>query len=119
MNSRDIYWPGGYFTFKNIIQFYNVNSLTKSPLKHSLTVLFYNFKKMEFNPLYWFTLPGFVLCSGGLYIGLYLSRTFYLGGSLPFGPTILMVILTLLGMVMAFTGILLHSISGLFRYLRK
>jgi len=74
---------------------------------------------MEFNPLYWFTLPGFVLFSVGLYIGLDLLRTFYLGGSLAFGPTFLMVILTIIGTGMTFTGILLHSISGLMRYLRE
>ncbi|WP_292390763.1 hypothetical protein [Methanosarcina sp. UBA5] len=74
---------------------------------------------MEFNPLYWFTLPGFVLCSGGLYIGLDLLQTFCLGGRLAFGPTVLMVILTFIGTGMIFTGILLHSILGLFRYLRE
>jgi hypothetical protein len=74
---------------------------------------------MEFNPLYWFTLPGFVLCSSGVYIALYLSRTFSLDGNLPFGMTVLMVMLMLLGMFMVFTGILLHSISGLFKHLQK
>jgi len=74
---------------------------------------------MKFNPLYWFTLPGFVLCSIGLYIGLDLLRTFYLGGSLAFRPTVLMVILTIIGTGMTFTGILLHAISGLLRHLRE
>jgi hypothetical protein len=114
-----IYWPGGYFTFKNIIQFYNVKGLTRSPFKHNLTVRFDNFLKMEFNSLYWFTFPGFVLYSGGLYIGLDLLRTFSLGGSLAFWPTVLMVILTLIGTGMTFTGILLHSISGLLRHIRE
>lgn len=96
-----------------------MDGLTKSPLKHGLTVLLNNFKKMEFNPLYWFTLPGFVIFSGGFYIGLFLLRTSYFGGSLAFGPTVLMVMLILLGMSMTFTGILLHSISGLFRHLQE
>jgi hypothetical protein len=95
-----------------------MNSLAKSPLKDSLTTLSNNFRKMEFNPLYWLTLPGFVLFSGGLYIGLYLSRTFHLGRNLPFEPTVLMVMMILLGTFMTFTGILLHSLSGLFRYLQ-
>jgi hypothetical protein len=73
---------------------------------------------MELNPLYWF-LPGFVLWSGGLYIGLDSLRTFYLGGSLAFGPTVLMVILIIIGTGMTFTGILLHSISGLFKHLQE
>ena len=96
---------------------YNLNDSTKNPLKYGLAVLFNNFKKMEFNPLYWFTLPGLVLCSGGLYVGLYLLRISYLGGRLPFGPTVLMVLLTVIGMGFAFTGILLHSVSGLLRRL--
>ena len=74
---------------------------------------------MEFSPLYWFTLPGFVLCSVGLYVGLDLLQTFYLGGSLTFGPTVLMVILTVIGTGMIFTGILLHAISGLLQYIRE
>lgn len=119
MNSSGIYWSGGYFTFKNIIQFYNVNGLTISPFKRNLTIRFNNYLKMEFNSLYWFTFPGFVLCSGGLYIGLGLLRTFYLDGSLAFKPTVLTVILTVIGAGMTFTGILLHSISGLLRYLRE
>ncbi|MFY9201992.1 MAG: hypothetical protein WBI78_07875 [Methanosarcina flavescens] len=75
---------------------------------------------MEFNPLYWFVLPGLILCSGGLYIGLYLLQNFFLVDErLPFGPTVLMVVISIVGMEMAFTGILLHSISGLFRHLQE
>jgi hypothetical protein len=74
---------------------------------------------MEFNPLYWFVLPGFVFCSGGLYTGFYLLQNYYLGGRLPFGPTVLMVLLSILGMGMTFTGILLHAISGLFKHLQE
>ncbi len=99
---------------------YYVNGSTKNPLRHSLTALLNTFKDMEFNkPLYCFTLPGFVLSAGGLYMGLSFLQTFYLGGSLKFGPTILMVLLTFVGIGMAFTGILLHSISGLFRHLKE
>ena len=105
--------------FKNIIQLYNVNGLAKSPLKHSLAVLLNIFKEIEFNkPLYYFTLPGIVLSSSGLYIGFYLLQTLNLGGSLAFWPAVFVVLLTLLGMSMAFTGILLHLISGLFRHLQ-
>jgi hypothetical protein len=39
--------------------------------------------------------------------------TFYLGGSLNFGPTLLMIMLTLVGCFMGFTGIILHSMSRL------
>jgi hypothetical protein len=98
---------------------HNTNNSAKNSLKSSLAVRLNNFKKMEFNPLYWFVLPGLILCSGGLYIGLYLLQNFFLGEKLPFGPTVLMVMISILGMEMAFTGILLHSISGLFRHLQE
>lgn len=72
---------------------------------------------MEINkPLYSFTLPGFILGAGGLYMGLNLLQTFYLGGSSNFGSTVLMALLTLGGIFMAFMGILLHLIAGLISY---
>jgi len=36
---------------------------------------------------------------------------FYHGGSLAYGPTLLMILLTLVGSFLAMTGIILHSIS--------
>jgi hypothetical protein len=47
----------------------------------------------------------------GIGMGLEFLRTFYHGGSLYYGPTLLMVLLTLLGCFMTLTGIILHSIS--------
>jgi glycosyltransferase involved in cell wall biosynthesis len=97
---------------------YDVDGSTEHPLKHGLNVLVKILTDMEFNrPLYYFTLPGLFFGIAGLYMGLLLLQTFYLGGSLYFGPTILMILLTLVGTFMAFTGILLHSISGLIRHL--
>ena len=97
---------------------YDVDGSTEHPLKHGLNVLVKILTDMEFNrPLYYFTLPGLIFGILGLYMGLLLLQTFYLGGSLYFGPTILMILLTLVGTFMAFTGILLHSISGLIRHI--
>ena len=89
---------------------YDVDGSTENPIRHGLGVLLMVLKDMEFNkPLYYFTLPGSVLVAGGLYMGFGFLRTFYLGGSLNFGPTVLMVLLTLVGTFLVFTGILLHS----------
>jgi hypothetical protein len=44
-------------------------------------------------------------------MGLNFLRVFYHGGGLQFGPALLMILLTLVGSFMAFTGIILHSIS--------
>jgi glycosyltransferase involved in cell wall biosynthesis len=98
---------------------YDIGSSTENPIKHGLTVLYRVFKDMEYNkPLYYFTLPGFVFGAIGLYMGLTFLRTFYLGGGLNFGPTMLMILLTLVGVFMSFTGIILHSISRLIMNLK-
>lgn len=98
---------------------YDVDGSTENPVKHGLTVLLKIFKDMEYSkPLLYFTLPGFLLGTSGLYMGLTFLRNFYLGGSLYFGPTMLMILLTLVGVFMSFTGILLHSISDLITRLK-
>jgi hypothetical protein len=71
---------------------------------------------MEFNrPLFYFTLPGAFLGIGGLYMGARSLQTFASGGSLFFGPTMLMVMLIVVGSFMTLTGILLHSLSVILR----
>lgn len=98
---------------------YDVDGSTENPVKHGLTVLLKIVLDMEYNkPLYYFTLPGFLLGAGGFYMGLNFRRNFFLGGSLNFGPTMLIILLTLVGVFMSFTGILLHSIAGLLMHLK-
>lgn len=98
---------------------YDVDGSTENPIKHGLTVLLKIIKDMEYNkPLYYFTLPGFILAVVGLYMGVTFLRTFYLGENLNFGPTVLMILLTLVGVFMSFTGVLLHSIAGLIMQLK-
>ncbi|AKB61536.1 dolichyl-phosphate mannose synthase [Methanosarcina mazei] len=93
---------------------YDVDCSTINPVKHGLNVLFKILKDIEFNrPLYYFTVPGFVLVMGGLYLDLTFLHNFFLGGSLNFGPTVFMILLTLVGIFMAFTGVILHSIREL------
>ncbi len=98
---------------------HDVDGSTENPVRRSLADLFRIFKYIEYNkPLYCFTLPGSLLGAGGLYMGSGFLRTFYLGGSLNFGPAVLMILLTLTGAFMAFTGIMLHSIAGLIPHLK-
>jgi glycosyltransferase involved in cell wall biosynthesis len=98
---------------------YDVDGSTENPIRHGLVVLLTVLKDIEFNkPLYYFTFPGLVLGAGGLYMGFGFLRAFYLGGGLEFGPTILMILLTLVGTFMGFTGIMLHSIAGLGTHLK-
>lgn len=93
---------------------YDVDCSTEHPLRHGLGVLVKILKDMEFNrPLYYFTIPGIVMGGVGAYMGLSFLQTFYFGGALNFGPTMLMILLTLIGTFMAFTGIMLHSMARL------
>ncbi len=95
---------------------YDVDCSSENPVRHGVGVLVRVLKDMEFNkPLYYFTVPGLVMTVFGLILGLGFLRDFYLGASLNFGPTILMIMITLIGTFMTFTGMMLHSISRLIR----
>ncbi|MCM1987584.1 glycosyltransferase family 2 protein [Methanococcoides seepicolus] len=91
---------------------YDVDCSTEHPVKHGIGVLVKILRDMEFNkPLYYFTVPGMAMGLTGLYFGISFLQSFSMGGSLPFGPTLLMVMLMIIGTFMAFTGIILHSIA--------
>lgn len=91
---------------------YDVDGSTENPIRHGLIVLLKILNDVKFNrPLYYFTIPGTILGSGGIYLALFFLQTFYPGGSLNFGLAILIILLTLIGMFMAFTGIMLHLIT--------
>jgi hypothetical protein len=96
---------------------YEVNRSAENPLRHGPNVLLNIFNDMEFNsPLYYFTLPGFMLVTGGLYVRFNHVQTFYPDGSFNLESAILTLLLIFIGIFMAFTGVLLHSIAGLIRY---
>ncbi len=107
----------GDLTLQNVTQVCDINCSKENPLRHIPNVLLNMFDDMEFNsPLYYFTLPGFILVAGGLYVCLNHVQTFYPHGSFNFEAAVLMLFLTFIGVFMAFTGILLHSITGLLKY---
>jgi glycosyltransferase involved in cell wall biosynthesis len=90
---------------------YDVDCSTENPIYHGVKVLVNILQDMEFRrPLYYFTVPGMIIGSIGLGLGLIFLQDFYHGNSLQFGPTLLMILLTLVGLFFAFTGIILHSI---------
>jgi len=91
---------------------YDVDGSSEHPVAHGVRVLLKVLHDMELRrPLYYFTAPGIVMAGAGVLMGLDFLRTFYRGGSLYYGPTLLMILLTLLGSFMALVGIILHSIS--------
>ncbi len=90
---------------------------TDNPISHGMRVLIDLFRDMELRkPLYYFTVPGAIMSTIGIFMGLNFLRIFYHGGSLSFGPTILMILLTLVGSFMVFTGIILQSLSNLINH---
>jgi len=96
---------------------YDVKCSKEHPLKHGIKVLVNVLHDMELQrPLYYFTVPGMVFSTVGLIMGLSFLQEFYHGGGLSFGPTLLMILLTLGGLFMAFTGIILHTMSKLINY---
>ena len=87
---------------------------TQNPVCHGVKTLLKILHDMELRrPLYYFTLPGIMMAALGICLGLDFLRTFYHGGTLSFGPTLLMILLTLIGSFMALTGIVLHTMSKL------
>lgn len=88
------------------------NCSSEHPFIHGPRVLFTILKDMEYRrPLYYFTVPGMVMASTGFLMGLKFLQDYFFGGYLRFGPTLLMVMLTIIGTFMVFTGIILHAIS--------
>jgi hypothetical protein len=107
----------GGITLQYIMQVSDLNHSVKIRLRHELVVLLNFFRNMEFNePLYYLTLPGLFLSTGGVYTGLNLMQAYSLGGIFDFGFSFFTVLLTFSGMCLAFAGILVHSIAGFMKY---
>ena len=91
---------------------YDVGDSSEHPVAHGVRVLVKVLHDMELRrPLYYFTVPGLLMAAAGIFMGLDFLGTFARGGSLQYGPTLLMVMLTLVGSFTALTGIILHAIS--------
>ncbi len=85
---------------------------TESPVSHGVRVLLNLLRDMEIRrPLYYFTLPGMAMAAVGIGMGADFLRQFYHAEPLNYDPTLLMILLMLVGSFMAFAGIILH-----FRY---
>ena len=91
---------------------YDVDGSSENPVSHGVKVLVMILQDMELNrPLFYFSAPGTVLSAVGIWMGLVFLSRFYHGEALQFGPTLLMILMTLVGSFMVLTGIILHSIA--------
>ncbi len=83
-------------------------------LSHGLEVLVHILQEMEFNrPLYYFALPGVILIIIGLTAWLYFFGSYLNHHMESLLPTVMAVMVSLGGLIIAFTGIILHSMSRL------
>ncbi len=99
---------------------YDVDGSSENPVAHGLRILIRVLHDMELRrPLYYFTVPGIAMATVGIGMGLEFLRIFYHGGSLMYGPTLLMVLLTLIGSFMAMTGIILHSMARMISQMKN
>ena len=91
---------------------YDVNGSKKNPVTHGIGVLVKVLQDMEFNrPLWYFTFPGMILIAVGLISGLIFFGSYLNHESHTLAPTTLAALLTIAGTFIAFTGIILHSMS--------
>ncbi|WP_424355692.1 glycosyltransferase family 2 protein [Methanobacterium sp. MBAC-LM] len=91
---------------------YDVDGSTKHPVSHGIGVLMRVINDLEFQrPLYYFTLPGAIIVITGVVLGLLFFGDYLGGGSRSLLPTILAIMMTMVGGFLAFTGIILDSMT--------
>jgi glycosyltransferase involved in cell wall biosynthesis len=90
---------------------YDLDGSTKKPVGHGLGVMFSILKYLEVqHSLLFFGVPGLILFVAGLIVGLNVFVSYRSSGFLPFGPTIIMVMLLVIGMLSGMTGLILHAV---------
>ena len=99
---------------------YDMDSSTKNPINHGLSVLIKVVNDLQFQrPLFYFALPGTIVTLSGIILGLMFfgnymaisSNNIAPPTSYSLAPTILAIMMTLIGGFLVLTGILLDSIG--------
>ncbi|MEE9288929.1 MAG: glycosyltransferase family 2 protein, partial [Bacteroidota bacterium] len=98
---------------------YDVEGSTKGPLRHGLSVIGSMIRYIETeHALLFFGVPGIVLFVLGLSIGFRVIDSFYQTRELAVGLGLLTVLLLVAGMLLVFTGLILHAVLNATRRLR-
>ena len=93
---------------------YDLDGSTENPVTHGVGVLLKIIKDMELRrPLIYFTLPGFVIFLIGIGSGVWFLNDYLNGTSINFGPTVIAIMLVVVGLFLMLNGILLDSIRKL------
>ena len=95
---------------------YDVNGSKKNPVTHGVGVLVKILQDIEFNrPLWYFTFPGLIMIIIGLFSGLIFFGQYLNHSSSSLAATTLSALLAIGGTFIAFTGIILHSMSKMIK----
>ena len=93
---------------------------THNPVIHGVTVLSNILTEIEYNnPLIYFVVPGVMLLGFGCATGVFVLSSYNIGGYLPLGPTLLMMMLSIIGTFAVFSGLMLHSMTRIIRSLNS
>ena len=93
---------------------YDLDGSTENPVIHGVGVLLKIIKDMELRrPLIFFTFPGFIIFLIGIGTGIWFFNDYISGASISFGPTVITIILVVIGLFLMLNGILLDSIRKL------
>ncbi|MBZ9570218.1 glycosyltransferase family 2 protein [Methanobrevibacter sp. TMH8] len=93
---------------------YDLNGSTENPITHGVGVLLKIIKDMELRrPLIYFTLPGLIIFIIGIITGIWFLNDYINGTSINFGPTVIAIMLIVIGLFLMLNGILLDSIRKL------
>ncbi|CAD6493506.1 MAG: Undecaprenyl-phosphate 4-deoxy-4-formamido-L-arabinose transferase [Candidatus Argoarchaeum ethanivorans] len=92
---------------------------SKNPVSHGFGVLMDLIRIFEYKrPLHVFGGIGILMLGIGTIVGVWVIKSYDISGILPLGPTLLMILLFIIGTFATFTGIILHSIAQLFDRLK-
>jgi glycosyltransferase involved in cell wall biosynthesis len=87
---------------------------SKNPVSHGVGVLVDLIRDFEYkHPLHVFGGVGISTLGIAIILGMWIIESYNASGTLSFGPTLLMILLFIIGTFTAFTGIILHSIAQL------
>jgi glycosyltransferase involved in cell wall biosynthesis len=93
---------------------YDVGRSSTHPVSHGVQVLMGVLRTIEFKrPLLAFTIPGLILIAFATGLAFFVIQAYFIVGHVVLGPTLLMLLFMVVGTFLAFTGIVLHSLSAL------
>ncbi|WP_292466017.1 glycosyltransferase family 2 protein [Methanolobus sp.] len=93
---------------------------THNPVVHGVKVLTSIITEIEYkHPLFYLGMPGLFLLFTGFVSGWYILNSYNRDGFLPFGPTILMVLVFILGFLATSTALNLHAMTRLVNSIEK